>query len=636
MRRRLFILALAGLPTTVRGQTPLSTYADAVETRADGLTPDVRYDVRLDPSSGRVAVVMHVSRAPDTVRIALPRWAPGAYRLADFASRVRGLTVHTSQRERLVADSGLGPEDVWPARSLEPLRVPGGELDVRYEIVGDTAPNNRGFLRATGALLDGPATFVYLLGHTLAPARVRFETPAGWRIITGLEPTSDAHAFFAPSYDVLIDSPVMFGDGRSLFLRLIDVDGVPHRVAWWRRPASPAFDTAAFLAPLAPIIRQTRRVFGWLPYRDYTFLYVDGAGGGLEHLNSTTIGLRAADVARDPLSGVDVSAHEYFHHWNVKRIRPVVLGPFDYQHVTRTRSLWFSEGVTDYYAGVLLRRGDVITEADARDALASSLQSYLGNPASSWLSPERSSLSAWDSPAVNRGYSLSYYLSGALLGEVLDTELRARNPKSGGMDAVMRRLRDRYAGARGFADEDLRRIASEVCGCDMRQFFARYVAGGATLPVEKLAQRLGWSLVVERAEATDTSGRPLPDHRVSIISYGGLGSAGGAVGGPLKISVTDPTSAWGRAGLITGDTLVAIDEVEIHSPADFTSAVARLTIGDSTAIRYRRGGEPRSAVVRVGGYERVRVRLEPLPNSTPAQIRAREIWMRGDSTSVER
>ncbi|MFL5562381.1 MAG: PDZ domain-containing protein [Gemmatimonadaceae bacterium] len=633
MRTLLVFLSAAALaaPRLV-AQTPLGTYADAFETRAGSATPAIRYDVRIDTVASRLAVVMHVERAPATVRIAIPRWAPGAYRIVDFAARLRAVTVVTSAGERQVADSALGGGSVWPAPNAAPLAVPGGMLEVRYEIVGDSSPNNRAFLRASGALLDGPATYLYLLGQTLAPARVHFTAPGKWRIVTGLRPTFDSASYYAPSYDVLIDSPVLMGDARSLVVRLFDVDDVPHRVAWWRRPGAPAFDTSAFVAPIPEIVRQTKRIFGWIPYRDYSFLYTDGTGGGLEHLNSTTIGVSAAAVARDSLAHLDVTAHEYFHHWNVKRIRPVALGPFDYQRVTRSRSLWLSEGVTDYFANAIVRRGGFATEPAARDALASSIESYLGNPASAVLSPERSSMSAWDPPAVNHGYSLSYYLSGGLLGEILDVRLRAHNERSGGMDALMRRLRDRYAGTNGFTDADIRREASAVCGCDMNPFFTSYVAGGKTLPLADLAATLGWHLVVERAPATDSAGNPLPDRRAAIVPYGGAGSAGGATGGPLKLSVGDPTSAWGQAGLATGDTVLSVNGTAVTSSAAFRSLLARLAIGDTATVVVRRGGE-RTLSVPITGYDRVRVRLEELPTLTDAQRRARERWMHGDTNA---
>ena len=635
MRIPLALLAAASLTGAARlaAQAPLTTYADAFETRAGAATPAIRYDVRVDTATSRLSIVMHVERAPATVRLAIPRWAPGAYRLVDFAARLRAVIVVTSAGERHVADSALAGKSVWPAPNAPALAVPGGTLEVRYEVAGDSSPNNRAFLRSSGALLDGPATYLYLLGQTLAPARVHFDVPASWRIVTGLRPTSDPASFFAPSYDVLIDSPVLMGDARSLVVRQLDVDGVPHRVAWWRRPGAAAYDTAAFVAPVPRIVEQVKRIFGWIPYRDYSFLFIDGTGGGLEHLNSTTIGISAASIARDSLAHLDVTAHEYFHHWNVKRIRPAALGPFDYQRVTRTRSLWLSEGVTDYFANAIVRRAGFVSESAARDALASSIESYLGNPASAVLAPERSSFTAWDTPIVNHGYSLSYYLSGGLLGEILDVRLRARSETSGGMDALMRRLRDRYAGPRGFTDADIRREASAVCGCDMSSFFASYVAGDKTLPLADFATALGWKLVVDRAPAVDSGGNPLPDRRAGIIPYGGAGSAGGAMGGALKLSIGDPTSSWGRAGLITGDTLLAVNDTPVASLAALRAMVVPLTIGDSLTVRVRRGGE-RSFVVHLAGYDRVRVHLEDLPSLTPAQQRARDRWMHGDTTTT--
>src|SRR5699024_3505879 len=160
-------------------------------TRAGAATPVIRYDVRVDTVASRLSIVMHVERAPATVRLAIPRWAPGAYRLVDFAARLRAVTVVTAAGERHVAGRALAGQSVWPAPNAAPLAVPGGTFDVRYEVVGDSSPNNRAFLRGSGALLDGPATYLYLLDQTLAPARVHFDVPSSWRIVTGLRPTSD-------------------------------------------------------------------------------------------------------------------------------------------------------------------------------------------------------------------------------------------------------------------------------------------------------------------------------------------------------------------------------------------------------------------------------------------------------------
>src|SRR5690348_8187425 len=156
MRISFALLAAASLTgaTRIAAQTPLATYTDAFETRAGAATPVIRYDVRVDTVASRLSIVMHVERAPATVRLAIPRWAPGAYRLVDFAARLRAVTVVTAAGERRVADSALAGKSVWPAPNAAPLAVPGGTFDVRYEVVGDSSPNNRAFLRGSGALLD--------------------------------------------------------------------------------------------------------------------------------------------------------------------------------------------------------------------------------------------------------------------------------------------------------------------------------------------------------------------------------------------------------------------------------------------------------------------------------------------------
>jgi predicted metalloprotease with PDZ domain len=306
-----------------------------------------------------------------------------------------------------------------------------------------------------------------------------------------------------------------------------------------------------------------------------------------------------------------------------------VLGPFDYQQPVRTTDLWWSEGVTDYFAQEFRRRSGMQTEASARDTLASLLQSYLANPARTRISPERSSWTAWDTPAVNGGYGISYYTQGAVLGELLELELRDRTEFRRGMDDVERVLFDRFAGARGFTGEDLLHVVNEVCGCDLEPFFARHVSGAEELDLDHSLALLGWRAVVGRAPARDSAGRPLPDRRLGVSPYGGYGSAGGAAGALLKISVGDPTSAWGRAGLVTGDQLVTLNGQRIATSAELRTALAARTIGDRVPVEVLREGVPITARVTLTGYDRTTVAIVDLPVVTPRMRRMREVWMKG-------
>lgn len=625
------LLATTGAPAIA--QSPVTSYGDAFEGRAGRTQPEVHYVVHADAADrSGFAVEMRLRNAPDTLRLRIPVWAPGAYRLANFGRNVRDLAVAGADgkavpvvREVVAGDSSSG----WRAV------VAGGGATVRYRVAFPTpaaaaSPNNRAFFRETGLLLDGPATYVYLDGHELAPAHVTFELPAGWRAVTGLVPTADPRTFFASTYDVLIDSPVLAGAPAALHVWPFDVDGVPHRTAYWAAPSSPAFDSAAFVDAHRRIVRAARDVAGRLPYRDYSFLYVDSTGGGLEHLNSTTIGARADALAKDPLASAGTTAHEYFHLWNIKRLRPAALGPFDYQRPVRTTSLWWSEGVTDFFAAELLRRSGLVTEEQARDELAGTIQAFLANPAHAVMSPERASWVAWDSPATYGGYTTGfYYTQGALLGELLELRIRRATGLRRGMDDVLRLLLDRFAGERGFAGEDLLHAANESCGCDLEPFFAAHVSGADSLDFDRELAPLGWRAVIERRQATDAAGAPAPDLRLSLIGYGGTGSAGGAAGGRPRFSVGSPESAWGKAGLVTGDEAVSVNARPVATAAALRAALAGAKVGDTVRVEYLRGGERRSARVTVAPFETVRVTLVDLPTVSPAQRAMRKAWMAG-------
>lgn len=614
----LSFLALAPLPS----QVPNRGYADAFELRVDSRQPVLLYTVRVDGGDlTGFDVRLDVRNAPDTLRFSIPIWAPGAYRVANFHRNLRDVRVTVGGR-----DVSLVREDssTWYALA------PGGAATIAYHVRFPSAAaardaNNRSFLRETGALMDGPATFVYLTGHKLAPAHVRFDLPADWKIATGLTPTADDRVYAASSYDVLIDSPVLVGHFRDWRFQ---VDGVPHRVAYWQQPDARSFDTTRFVGTVRRIVETARDIMMRLPYREYTFIYVDGAGGGLEHLNSTTIGIGSDELRRDPTAHASVTAHEFFHLWNVKRVRPAVLGPFDYQRPVRTTDLWWSEGVTDYFAAEILRRSGLQSERDALRALRADIESYLGNPARTRISPERSSWTAWDTPRVNGGFAISYYLQGALLGELLELQIRQATGHEHGMDDVERLLFDRFAGERGFTSEDLLHVVNEVCGCDLQDFFDRYVNGAQEIDFDRFFSAAGLRVGIARERAVDSARTPLADRRIGVLNPAGYGSAGGAAGGRLRLSVGDPTSAWGRAGLVTGDELISLNGVELATPAAFRKAIAALPSDGTATVQYLRDAKAESATVRLTGYERTRVTLSPVPELNGDQRSLYRSWLR--------
>ena len=576
---------------------------------AQDSTPQLFYSVTVPTDRSAYLVELQITNPPGRGRLVIPNWAPGAYRLMDSWQNIRDV----------VALSPAG--DTLPLRQDSPISWvidPKGaaRITVRYTAgLRDSEqwrrPNNRWFLRSTSGVVDGPRTFLYLDGWKQAPARVTFQVPAGWRIATGLAPTtSDSTTFAAPSYDVLIDSPVLLG---KFLTYAFSAAGTPHRAVvdlGGGRAEAPG----VFVDMLRRISTTAICIFGSAPYTDYTYIFVGGRGGGLEHLNSTTIGVTTGTLARNPRGAEAVSAHEFFHAWNVKRIRPVELGPFDYEHEVRTVNLWWSEGVTDYYADVILVRAGLDSPADFAQGLATSIGNYRSNPARLLVSPERSSWTVWDSPAVNNSYVISYYLQGELLGFLLDLAIRDSTDNAKSLDDVMRYLLDHYAGERGFTRDELVAAVRSATGHDFEEFWRLYVSGATEIPWDDYLRAAGWDVVF--TEAPDVDAR--------------IGSIPPAVQGGRWRAVAAPGSAAERAGLRTGDELVRINRRPVIDGTDVTTAVRAIGPSAEVVVEVVRDDSPLTIRFEAGTYNRVRAQLRDLPSPTAKMRRIRAGLLRAE------
>ena len=412
-------LALALVPgvANVAAQNPFRNAADAVEARYASSQPGVSYTLRIaagDTTGFRVEI--RIRNAPDTFDLAMMTHPEYDDRYWRFVS---GLRVESPRGGAAITrlDSALWRVD-----------APGGEVVVRYRLQLPTVTTStrsawRAFINPTGALIGGPHSFMYIVGAELAPVHVALDLPAEWDIATGLEPTTDPRIFFAPTADVLVDSPIMAGRLRSWHFV---VDGIPHRVAYWPLPNAVPFDTVTFVADIEKVVRQATAVFGRAPYRDYTFLIPDGAYGGLEHANSVIIGAPSATLARDPDALLAQTAHEFFHTWNEVRIRPVEYRGIDYRPAPVSTGVWWIEGVTMLYADLLLRRAGLRTADSTRSGhLAAIMERYFGSSGNTLLSPEQVSLVANTTSMMDYGDDNgSVHVQGELLGDMLDLIVR--------------------------------------------------------------------------------------------------------------------------------------------------------------------------------------------------------------------
>jgi predicted metalloprotease with PDZ domain len=589
-------------------QQPNQNYADAFLQQSRRTDPQISYSVTVRGADRSAYFVeLRIANPPNPARLVIPNWAPGAYRLMDSGKHIVGLAA--------VAADGTPLEVTQDSDISWRVDTKGAAgLVVRYSAgLRDATqwhrPNNRWFLRSTSGMIDGPRTFVYLDGWKLSPARVTFRLPAGWRIATGLVATTDSTTYWAPSYDVLIDSPVLVGRFHDYRFAAA---GVPHR-AVVDLGGAPARAGRSFVEMLRRISEAGIAIFGSAPYKDYTYIFVGGRGGGLEHLNSTTIGVASDVLARRPGGAQSVSAHEFFHTWNVKRIRPVELGPFDYERPVRTVNLWVSEGITEYYMEVILARSGVGTPADFTRRLGDAIGNHRGNAARLVVSPERSSWTVWDSPAVNNSYTISYYLQGELLGFLLDLAIRDSTDNAKSLDDVMRYLFDHHAGERGFTTEELQGSVRAATGLDFRDFWRRYVSGTTEIPWDDFLGAAGWTVAFSEESA--------PDARVGTITP--------SVQGGRWRAVATPGSAAAAAGLVTGDELVRVNGRDVVDGNDVTAALRWVRAGSTVTLNVLRDGAPLTIRFTASPYARMRAQLRDRPDQTEKARRIRAGILQG-------
>jgi predicted metalloprotease with PDZ domain len=253
------------------------------------------------------------------------------------------------------------------------------------------------------------------------------------------------------------------------------------------------------------------------------------------------------------------------------------------------------------------------------ELLAEELESYFGSPGNTRISPEAASSRAVDTTGINGDYEPNYYVQGRLVGTALDIIIRDSTRGARGLDDFMRALYSRHAMKRGFTSADVERAASEVCGCDLRRFFDDDVRNARALDFSRYLRSVGLSVVIDSIPAADSAGDRLADTRVWAYPT--------RKNGHMRVWINDPSSAWGRAGLHSGDELISFNRAAIDSFPDFRRAFRAVQIGQTVPVSIVRRGQPLTVSVTVGGYDRVRVRVTELPSATPAQIERRKLWM---------
>ena len=472
----------------------------------------LRYELRFERSNTHLVDVTISADNLDghSVEFAIPDWAPGSYYIMNYSANVQGF--------HAVAPDGRAL--AWRKTDSQTWRIDlagAKEATIQYQMYGNTLANNLLQYNDRHVFFGGPSVWMYQVDGKQRPITLTITPPSGWKIATAMKRDSDS-TFDAPNYDTFADCPFEISNFRE---KTFQVDGTTYHVIV--HDVIGDADFSKFAADLQKAVAMEVPIFASVtgtpqpaPFKDYWFLFHiwPKTGGGLEHLNSTQIDFGSDfddDAANGPFHNqydlkLFVTAHEFFHAWNVKRLRPLPLGPFDYTREVHTPSLWISEGLTSYYADLAIERAGIITPQQYLDSIALFITDFEKLPGRSERSIADTSWDTWyrflrtENNLANTSYS--YYDGGQIVGHLLDFAIRQSTGNQKSLDDWMRLLYSRYALPKpGFEPEDAVRAASEIAGTDMSDFFRQYITGKNPLPYEKYFAYAG--IEVEKKSDTD-------------------------------------------------------------------------------------------------------------------------------------
>lgn len=571
--------------------------------------------------------IRRAAAGPQEELLVMPVWTPGSYLVREFARHVQDFAARDAAGQALT----------WEKTNKNTWRViTNGSRDwhASYRVYANELSVRTSELNTSHAFWNSANILMYPEGHLASPSTIRVLAPDVWKVATGLPAVvGQKNTFRAENFDVLYDSPFEVSNFKTL---VFNVKGVAHRIVI---DGEGNYDTERMRRDLQKIVETQIEVMGGdIPYRDYTFiLHVRAnAGGGLEHANSTALGYprfgfritggdRATSASptasgtpeRDYRGFLSLVSHEFFHLWNVKRIRPDALGPFDYTQENYTKVLWVAEGVTDYYADLLLRRAGLITENEFLTATARSIQTLQNTPGRLVQSVEESSFDTWikfyrqDENSVNS--QVSYYDKGAILGLLLDLEIRKRTNGAKSLDDVMRYLNTEFAKKnRNYGPADFQKACELVAGSSLEDFFRRFVRGTEELDYNAAFEAVGLRL--------DTNAGGAGVERV----YFGADVA--QEEGRLMVRRVYAGSPAYEQGLNAGDQIVALDNMRVTRDF-FNARIAEKKPGDRIALSIFRFDDLSTLLITLGGRREGTYRLVPLPNATDAQKRNYRQWL---------
>ena len=478
--------------------------APGAHAQSAGALEPIEYTFRvIDADTHLAGVTVRVpTGGRATLTLMMPVWTPGYYVIEDYAGRVRDLAATSPEGTALGVSKSA--QNRWEVQTNgAPF------INLSYTLVAQGRSVTSNWVDAELGVINGGAAFITLAERARRPHDIRIEMPPTWKqSASGLDaaPGGLANQYRAADFDTLVDSPIVAGD---LTIREFVADGSTIVIVDAGQHSQ--WNGAKAAGELERLVSEVRRFWGFLPFKRYVFLNVfRQGGGGLEHANATL--LTSSPKLTEPTSGwLSFVAHEFFHAFNVKRLRPVELGPFDYEKTPHTTSLWLSEGGTTYFGNLMLARAGIMTTEEFLGSMSSAIASLQKAPGRLNQSLEQSSAEVWTNSNSGVGANaktVSYYVKGHVVSFLLDAHIRRITDGRKSMDDVMRLAYARYGGERGFTADELRMTVEEVAGRGMEAWFARNIGSPGELEYREMLAWYGLRFAGGAGTSWDLEVRP--------------------------------------------------------------------------------------------------------------------------------
>jgi predicted metalloprotease with PDZ domain len=528
-------------------------------------------------------------------------WTPGSYLIREYSRHVEAVTANGLPLEK-TAKNRWRVETGGAAEIRVNYRIYCREMSVRTNWVEDSY-----------ALINGAPTFLTLARAPHLTYNIRLELPPHWTATASGMTELAPHHYFAPDYDTLVDSPILAGNPRVYEFY---VDGIPHQLVNLHEEG--VWDGTRSAQAAERIVRQYREFWGSLPYSKYVFLnLLTETYGGLEHKNSMVI-MSSRWKTRTPrawLEWLGLLSHEFLHVWNVKRLRPAELGPFDYEAENYTKSLWISEGFTNYYDALTVHRAGLSSREEylGENGLSGLIQQLQTTPGRLVSSVAQSSYDSWiklyrpDENSVNT--TISYYTKGAVVGWLLDALIRKSTRGAKSLDHLMRLAFERCSGDRGFTPEQFEATAEEVAGIPLREFFRRSVESTEEL---------------DYTEALDWFGlrfRPAP-----LTGKAWMGAETKNDAGRLVVSKIPRGTPAHDSGLNVDDEILAIDAFRVRAD-QLSQRLENYALGNRVSLLIARREKLSRVEVTLTAEPAKQWQLEVRPDATDAQKSHLARWL---------